>query len=214
MCTRWSLDFAYNFPRQNPEGETVWYALESSENNDIIALNLMDHFMQPENMIPELRYGLLQAASFALACDLTNISKCFATIAEAVQARTAMLLHLDENIPSEAVEVGEQDVEKAYGAMLRRRKDIYPLVGGYASRLASTAHLVLSLDNIDEEYRHCFKRKSEVRKEDPSSQESQQAACREPKADDGTVEEELLAAGLRAAEDEVIDFDVFDDPGP
>ena len=210
MCSPWSLDFVFNFPVTDEKGEFGTKCLDTSEDTDIIALNLMDYFMQTENEVSGLRYGILPAASFALACDLTKVSNDFEMIAEAVQVRVAMCSEMGIELPIEALRLTGADVRKGCEVMLERRKELYPLVGGYAQELAHVASSVLGLEGTDEEIRHLFFRKEgEAQGEESGNadDEVQLTVCEEAAA-----VEDLMEAGMKnAEEEELIDFDVFDE---
>ncbi|KAI6913391.1 hypothetical protein KC318_g1059 [Hortaea werneckii] len=217
MCSSWSLDFVYNFPITDEKGESVTKRLENkSEDTEIIALNLMDHFMQPENEVTELRYGILPAASFALACDLTKGSKDYEMIAEAVQVRVAMCSQMGVELPPEALELKGADVRKGCAVMLERRKELYPLVGGYAQELAHLARTVLGLEEVDEEFRQLFTTEGEARGEEGGSTGDNLDVSVDKLEltveDEAAAVEDLMEVGMKnAEEEELIDFDVFDE---
>ncbi|KAI7341154.1 hypothetical protein KC315_g325 [Hortaea werneckii] len=217
MCSSWSLDFVYNLPITDEQGEWGTKCLDNtSKDTDIIALNLIDHFMQPENEIPELRYGILPAASFALACDLTKVDKDFEMIAEAVQVRVAMFLELGVELPPEALGLTGADVRKGCAVMLERRKELYPLVGGYAHELAHLARSVLGLEEVDEEFRYLLKKGGEARGEEGGNTDDNLDVSVDQLEltveDEAAAVEDLMEAGMKnAEEEELIDFDVFDE---
>ncbi|KAI7538373.1 hypothetical protein KC331_g10398 [Hortaea werneckii] len=216
MCSSWSLDFVYNFPFTDEQGEWETKSLDTSEDTDTMALTLIDHFMQPENEVPELRYGILPAASFALACDLTKVSKDYEMIAEAVQVRVAMCSEMGVKLPPEALELTGADVRKGCAVMLERRKELYPLVGGYAQELAHLACTVLALEEVDEEFRHLFTKEGEARGEEGGSTGDNLDVSVDrlelSVEDEAAAVEDLMEAGMKnAEEEELIDFDVFDE---
>ncbi|KAI7277351.1 hypothetical protein KC345_g6685 [Hortaea werneckii] len=211
MCSLWSLDFVYYMPTTDEKGGTVAQCFETSEDTDTIALNLMDHFMRPENEIPELWYGTLPAASFALACDLTEISKDFEMIAQAVRLRVAMCSEMGIEPAPEALELTGADV------MLERRRELYPLVGGYAQELAHLAWTVLGLQEVDEAFRHHARKEGEARGEEEAGNADDDLDLTVDKLgliadDEAAAVEDLMEAGMKnAEEEELIDFDVFDE---
>ncbi|KAI6794144.1 hypothetical protein KC332_g7060 [Hortaea werneckii] len=217
MCSSWSLDFVYHIPTTDEKGETVSTYLDTSEDTDTIALNLMDHFMRPENEVPKLRYGILPAASFALACDLTKISKDFERIAQAVRVRVAMCSEMGFELAPEALELTGADVRKGCDVMLGRRKELYPLVGGYARVLAHLAWTVLGLEEVDEEFWHRASKGEEARGEGQGGNAGDDLDVNVDKLeltvdDEAAAVEDLMEAGMKNAEDEeLIDFDVFDE---
>ncbi|KAI7170987.1 hypothetical protein KC343_g13775 [Hortaea werneckii] len=217
MCSLWSLDFIYHIHITDEQGEAVIQCLETSEDTDTIALNLMDHFMQPGNEVPGLRYGILPAASFALACDLTKISKDFERIAQAVRIRVAMCSEMGGELAPEALELTGPDVRKDYDVMLERRKELYPLVGGYAQELAHLARTVLGLEEVDEEFRHHSRKEGEARGEEEGGNADDNPDLTVDKLeltvdDEAAAVEDLMEAGMKnAEEEELIDFDVFDE---
>ncbi|KAI6864298.1 hypothetical protein KC343_g13794 [Hortaea werneckii] len=216
MCSLWSLDFIYNVPTTDEKGETVATYLESSEDTDTIALNLMDHFMRPDNEVPELRYGILPAASFALACDLTTVSKDFERIAQAVRVRVAMCSEMGFELAPEALGLTGADVRKGCDVMLERRRELYPLVGGYAQELAHLACTVLGLEEVDEEFRHRARKEGEARDVEGGNAgdnlDSTVDKLELTVEDEAAAVEDLMEAGMKnAEEEELIDFDVFDE---
>ncbi|KAI7180771.1 hypothetical protein KC316_g9598 [Hortaea werneckii] len=216
MCSSWSLDSVHNVPITNEKRESEKKSLATSEDTDIIALNLIDHFMQPENEVSGLRYGILPAASFALACVLTKVDKNFETIAEAVQVRVAMCAEMGVELHPEAFGLTDADVRKGCEVMLERRKELYPLVGGYAQELAHLACTVLGLEGIREEVRHFFRKEPETRGEEGGSTGDNLDVSvdkLELTAEDETAAvEDLMKASMKnAEEEELIDFDVFDE---
>ncbi|KAI6792076.1 hypothetical protein KC361_g6938 [Hortaea werneckii] len=215
MCSPWSLDFAYYIPTTNEKGELMTKCFNTSEDTDTIALNLMDHFMQPENEVPELRYGILPAASFALACDLTKVSKDFEMIAQAVQVRVAMCSEMGVELAPEALELTGADVRRGYGVMLERRRELYPLVGGYAQELAHLVRTVLGLEEVDEEFRHRSRERGEARGEERGNAAGLDLTVDKLELtvdDEAAAVEDLMEAGMKnAKEEELIDFDVFDE---
>lgn len=215
MCSPWSLDFVYNLPVTDEQGECATKSLDTSGETNIIALNLIDHFMQPAHEVPELRYGILPAASFALACDVTNVGRDFEMIAQAVQVRVAMCSEMGFELPPEALGLTGDDVRRGCAVMLERREELYPLVGRYARELARVASLVLGLEEIDQELRYHFRKEGEARGEEGGNTgDDLDVSVDELEL---TVEEEaaavedLMEAGMKDAEEELIDFDVFDE---
>ncbi|KAI7216397.1 hypothetical protein KC333_g4849 [Hortaea werneckii] len=216
MCSSWSLDFVYNFPITNEKGEWETKSLETSEDTDIIALNLIDHFMQPDNEVAELRYGILPAVSFALACDLTNVSKDIDMIAEAVQVRIAMCSEMGVELPPEAFGLTSADARKGCAVMFERREELYPIVGGYAQELAHLARTVLGLEEVDEEFRHLFTKEGEARGEESGNADEKLKLPVDKLEltvdEESAAVEDLMEAGMKnAEEEELIDFDVFDE---
>ncbi|KAI7230785.1 hypothetical protein KC330_g6787 [Hortaea werneckii] len=216
MCSSWSLDFVHNFPITNKKGELETKSLDTSEDTDILALNLTDHFMQPENENPGLRYGILPAASFALACDMTKIDKDFEIIAEAVQVRVAMCLELGVELPPEALGLTGADVRKGCAVMLERKKELYPIVGGYAQELAHLARTVFGLEGVDEGIRDHFGKVGEARGEEGGDTDDNLDVSVDKLEltveDETAAVEDLMEASIKnAEEEELIDFDVFDE---
>ncbi|GAB1736105.1 hypothetical protein NU219Hw_g6156t1 [Hortaea werneckii] len=217
MCSPWSLDFVYNLPITNEQqGECATKRLDTAGETDIMALNLIDHFMQPAHEVPELRYGILPAASFALACDVTNVGKDVEMIAQAVQVRVAMCSEMGVELPPEALGLTGDDVRKGCAVMLERREELYPLVGGYARELARVASLVFGLGEIDEEIRYRFRREGEARGEEGGNTGDDLDVSVDKLGltvkDEAAVVEDLMEAGMKnAEEEELIDFDVFDE---
>lgn len=216
MCSLWSLDFIYHIPATDGKGETVAKCLDTSEDTDTIALNLMDHFMQTENEVPELQYGILPAASFALACDLTAISKDFERIAQAVWVRVAMCSEMGFELAPEALELTGADVRKGCDVMLERRKELYPLIGGYAQELAHLARTVVGLEEVDEEFRHYAGKAGKARDGEGGTTGDDLGVTVDKLEltveDEAAAVEDLMEAGMKnAEEEELIDFDVFDE---
>ncbi|KAI6822928.1 hypothetical protein KC340_g4757 [Hortaea werneckii] len=216
MCSSWSLDFVYNLSITDEQGGWETQCLDTSEDTDILALNLIDHFMQPEDGIPELRYGILPAASFALACDLTKVGRDFEMIAEAVQVRVGMFSELGVELPPEALGLTGADVRKGCAVMLERRKELYPLVGGYAHELAHLARTVLGLEEVDEVFRHLLKKGGEARGEGGEKTDDNLDVSVDQLEltveDETAAVKDLMEAGMKnAEEEELIDFDVFDE---
>ncbi|KAI6814356.1 hypothetical protein KC332_g7037 [Hortaea werneckii] len=215
MCSPWSLDFAYYIPTTDEKGELVSRCLDTSEDTDTIALNLMDHFMRPENEVSGLRYGILPAASFALACNLTKVSKDFEMIAQAVQIRVGMCSEMGVELAPEVLELTGADVRKGYALMLERRRELYPFVGGYAQELAHLARTVLGLEEVDEEFRHRFRERGKARGEKRGNAAGLDLTVDKLELtvdDEAAAVEDLMEAGMKnAEEEELIDFDVFDE---
>ncbi|KAK5126761.1 hypothetical protein LTR85_009695 [Meristemomyces frigidus] len=123
MCQPNSLFFTY-LGQLNP-----------SEDTETIALNLMDHFLQAENFLPELWHGLLHAVCFLFAGELTGVENEVEAVAKAVEAHAAGLA--EHGVGD--LGVSGEGVRKGYVAVLERREQLRELVGAYAENLGFLA---------------------------------------------------------------------------
>ncbi|KAK3686884.1 hypothetical protein LTR37_019368 [Vermiconidia calcicola] len=119
--------------------------LETDDDTNTIALNLMDYFLFSEaNWLPELSYCRLHAACFLLASLVTGKNNTAEDIAGSlgpdstfVRAMSAPLAEDDDAAAAiqEVISVNVDDVNVAYGLLHQRREQLAQLMGQYANRI-------------------------------------------------------------------------------
>ena len=179
MCNSDSLYFAY------------YCGLNTSADTEIVALNLMDYFLQPP-WVKELWGGRLHATCFLLACNLTGVDNDIEASAKAVEVQAAGLAERYGVHPQD-LEVPVEEVRKAYAAVLERREHLKGLVGEYAYALGQLPTTLI--ENVSEET--------------PANvEEAEEPSERGPEL----VVEEVTEPAQKDLEEDRIDFDVFDEP--
>ena len=132
--------------------------LETDDDTNTIALNLMDYFLFSEaNWLPELSYCRLHAACFLMASLVTGKSNTAEDIAGSlgpdsafVRAMAAPLAEDDDAAAAilEVISVNVEDVKIAYELLHQRREQLAQLMGQYADRIGD---LLLPLSSMEKE---------------------------------------------------------------
>ena len=133
--------------------------LDTDEDTNIIALNLMDYFLfSEENWIPELSYCHLHGACFMMASLITGKSNTAEQIAaslssesEFVRSMASPLAEDDGSVASIARILGidTSDVDRGYRILFERRDQLAGLTGNYSDRVANLPESVSQV--VDQE---------------------------------------------------------------
>ncbi|KAK5127290.1 hypothetical protein LTR08_004453 [Meristemomyces frigidus] len=189
-------------------------ALATTANTNTIALNLLDHFLQPAHYLPQLSHGVLPAVCFLLASELTDQRNSADAVARAVEAVAGGLALV--GVSGLTVSVG--DVGRGVLAVLARRAEIGDCVGVYAQGLEVLAARFWGREGWVGG--GCGgEGQSLVAEEEEGLLDLD--GCYEPASPVAVAEEDLLdldvwyepasplAAAVAEEEEELLDFDVF-----
>lgn len=121
--------------------------LETGEDTNTIALNLMDYFLfSPENWLPRLSYCKLHAACFLFASRITGKSNTVEEIAAALGPDSEFIKLVGSPLAEDddsavaiqyTISVAEPDVEDGYALLYERKEMFTHLVGQYIVNMES-----------------------------------------------------------------------------
>ena len=118
--------------------------LETDEDTNNIALNIMDHFLFTNNWLPALSYCTLHAACFLFASRLTGKANSVEQVAESLGPETEfvqLMASLGEDEEAVAaiaytISVDAPAVESGYALLYERKEQLGKLTGVYAAIIA------------------------------------------------------------------------------
>lgn len=118
--------------------------LDHSEDTLILALNILDHIIRPENWNPELSNNKLSAACFFFACKLTDDKNVTADqIADSIWTDPKIVAEMSQSSEGplyeralESLSVSAAQVVQGYEILFDQQQGLKDLLGGYAKGLA------------------------------------------------------------------------------
>lgn len=133
-----SLAFVYQF------------GLDTDQDTETIALNLIDHIIKPEIWNPDLSWNVLSATCFFFASQITEKRNSADRIAAAcrvdpqvVAAMAGAQAFYDPGVKqrlAQALAVSAHDVKRGYKILYDQKDSLMEFVGGYADKLAELPH--------------------------------------------------------------------------
>lgn len=134
-----SLAFVYQF------------GLDTDQDTETIALNLIDHIIKPEIWNPDLSWNVLSATCFFFASQITEKRNSADRIAAAcrvdpqvVAAMAGAQAFYDPGVKqrlAQALAVSAHDVKRGYKILYDQKDSLMEFVGGYADKLAELANV-------------------------------------------------------------------------
>lgn len=117
--------------------------LDHTEDTIIIALNILDHIIRPENWNPELSNNKLSASCFFFACKLTGQTVTAKQVAESVWVHPSMVAAMAQAEEGplfdrmlESLTVSAEQVVQGYEILYNQRKSLRELLGSYGDKIA------------------------------------------------------------------------------
>ncbi|CZT25303.1 uncharacterized protein RCC_11031 [Ramularia collo-cygni] len=114
--------------------------LDHSEDTIILALNILDHIIRPENWNPELSNNKLSASCFFFASRLTDKKVTATEVAESIWVHPDMVAEMSQTKEGplydrmlESLTVNAAQIVQGYGILYEQREGLKDLLGEYSN---------------------------------------------------------------------------------